>query len=592
MVLSIFISLSLYVLSISSGANALAHPPQNVLAPSPHDSPAQTVLDEIDPSHANVPSNSSTLKSLLHALNVMQDGYFELWRGTWPTSIDWTAAVVGTQVSATLSSLTSSGNDTAFAKLSGDEERELKETTMARGEVVLENIVSRFFDQTSAFYFGENAISLRTQANDDMLWVVLGWLESIKFQVLHSDLRYESNLTSDKAWHGTQLRVPAAHRARIFYELASFGWDTFLCDGGMIWSPYLTPYKNAITNELWISASIGMYLYHPGDSIDFPFMVNVDVSSDEYPHNPTHLEAAKKGYDWLKNSKMIGPGGLYADGFHINGWQNIKKPGTRKCDELNTMVYTYNQGVILSGLRGLWLATASYDYLRDGHELVEKVIRATGWADQSSREWSGLGRGGVLEEACDSAGTCTQDGHTFKGIFFNHLAEFCRAIRPQEERFLAYANLTSESEWKIVYDLHQSRCRGYRPWIQHNAEAALVTLDNDGKFGAWWGQQYPASTLVTESSPLPAGAVDYRNCGGRVKGAEELFGALRRRPESVDRRGRQPTEAQSGTEGARTSGVNQMDVNDRGGGRTVETQSGGVAVLRALYQWETTPALW
>jgi hypothetical protein len=28
------------------------------------------------------------------------------------------------------------------------------------------------------------------------------------------------------------------------------------------------------------------------------------------------------------------------------------------------------------------------------------------------------------------------------------------------------------------------------------------------------------------------------------------------------------------------------DVNDRGRGRTVETQSGGVAVLRAFVEWE------
>ena len=39
----------------------------------------------------------------------------------------------------------------------------------------------------------------------------------------------------------------------------------------MSWNPYLEPYKNAITNELFISASIGMYLYFPGDDNDSPF---------------------------------------------------------------------------------------------------------------------------------------------------------------------------------------------------------------------------------------------------------------------------------------------------------------------------------
>ena len=569
--------------------NALASRSQQVL--SPHALSDTTSSEQLPLSPTEELTDTAadhTRRDLLYALNVMQDEYYELWQGTWPTSIDWTAAVLGTHVSATLSSLTAA----ADSPLSLD----------------MENLLNRFFGQISAFYFGEDAFSVRNQAFDDMLWIVLGWLESIKFQVLHSNLHYDESAGISPAggrWYGNQLRIPAAHRARLFQELASAGWDTSLCGGGMVWNPRLSPYKNAITNELYISASVAMYLYFPGDIIDSPFVADTldqNVYSDGYPHHPAHLQAAIDGYSWLNSSKMVGIGGLYADGFHISGWQDSNRPGSRRCDVLNPMVYTYNQGVILSGLRGLWLATASPDYLQDGHELVHRVIRATGWPNQSSRQWAGLGRGGVLEDACDSSGGCSQDGQTFKGIFFHHLAEFCRPINPQEARFLASANATQpyDSDREHHYEWHLRQCGSYGRWIEHNANAARATRNEGGKFGTWWGTPYRSSETSTDS-PLPFGAIDYRNYGARAEGSEPLVGALRSRiipegdgetsvaPElnfSHRKQLRSLTSMEETPQPASETG--RQDGNDRGRGRTVETQSGGVAVLRALYQWQTS----
>lgn len=617
----------LYILSVLPSANALAQRPQRVLA-SQQDFAAPAGQRQRSSGYHQQPlGNSSwhslssingTLRDLLDALDVMQDSYFELWQGTWPTSIDWTAAVLGTHVSATLSSLTSTPDDILMPILSSaaGECQDLS-SKVSRSALTFENIINHYFDHIMAFYFGENAIGLRNQAYDDMLWVVLDWLENIKFQDLHSDLRYTSdpnlNDTVCQPWHGTQFRTPAAHRARLFYELASQGWDSTLCEGGMIWSPYLLPYKNAITNELFISASVGMYLYFPGDSIDSPFVTqNSPLNSSR--HDPAHLAAAVRGYQWLKDSNMIGIGGLYADGFHITGYQSPTQPGTRKCDDLNTMVYTYNQGVILSGLRGLWLATGLQDYLNDGHDLVLKVILATGWPNKTSTEWAGLGRGGVLEEVCDSAGSCSQNGHTFKGIFFHHFAEFCRPLSPQEERFLAESGKArgqSEDALRTVFKWHLSRCYTYRFWIEHNAEAALMTRNEDGKFGMWWGRPYPDYSINTaETAPLPPGATDYRNSGDVDGGWEPISsGALRNQhpenpgvPPASSRDNPSPGRRKPLREGSSTTEEDepesrtadgtavQQDVNDRGRGRTVETQSGGVSVLRALYQWKTAPA--
>ncbi|KAJ0420011.1 hypothetical protein BJY00DRAFT_146897 [Aspergillus carlsbadensis] len=546
---------------------------------SPPFSPHAQIYEDSQQLPLATSQSKQTLRDLVGALDVMQDTWFELWQGTWPTGNDWTRAVHGTHVSATLSSLTTTTDDALLAELLSDTDGATAHL-IAQNSMALENLVSHFFTHVQTFYFGEHSFALRNQAFDDMLWVVLDWLESIKFGVLHSDLHYEgkASRTGGRPWHGTQFRTPAAHRVRVFYDLASQGWDTSLCGGGMIWNPYLGPYKNAITNELYISASIAMYLYYPGDRIDAPFIAEGE-SADGLPHDPLYLHTAEQAYRWLRNSNMTGIFNLYGDGFHIRGYQNPQNPGTRKCDVLNTMVYTYNQGVILSGLKGLWLATGSEAYLSDGHELLQNVQRATGWPNIYDQQWKGLGRAGILEEACDSHGDCSQDGQTFKGIFFHHFTEFCRPLRPQELRFLRTQAWAQSRGWERSFEWHQNLCSTYQPWIERNAEAALITRNEEGKFGMWWGKRYGVfddeSSSSAHSSPLPNGATDYRNY-----------------PDSAPPYWwKNETAAMVQQLGIVNTQDGQPEYNDRGRGRTVETQSGGVAVLRALYQWKTTPSL-
>ena len=504
------------------------------------------------------------LRPMLDALEVMQDQYFDIFSGTWPSAIDWTAAVMGTHVSAALSSLVTS--------------IEATEISTCTDLLQWHNTIDRYFAQISLFYFGENAFSIRNQAYDDMLWVVLGWLESVKFIDLYSSKHWQSfDKTGAKlgtGWHGLQLSPMAAHRARIFYELASSGWDTELCNGGMIWNPRLTPYKNAITTELFISASISMYLYFPGDNNTSPLLLQQECDKKKppgLPHDTQYLGSAVKAYKWLQESDMQSPqSGLYQDGFHVTGWFRFPNgtisPGTGECDELNSMVYTYNQGVLLTAHRGLWIATGQRSYLDDGHALVDNVIRATGWPNHD-RLWRGLGRGGVLEEFCDRGGYCTQDSQTFKGIFFHHLTEFCRPLRDQERKFLEYH---SDGFDKRVYRYHLERCGAYGAWIEHNANAASVTVDPAGRYGMWWGRQYRNRTWdgQIEANPsLPTTAIDHVNDG---RPADWSF---------------QPGSESQGFQKAKMEPVHPNDINDRGRGRTVETQSGGLAVLRAQWQW-------
>lgn len=527
------------------------------------------------------------LGNMIDALEVMQGDYFELWQGIWPTAIDWTAAVLGTYLSAALTTLSKSLDYTVTSQIP------ISTTAMTH-----ENLINRYFSQLVSFYFGQDAFGLRNQAYDDMLWVVLGWLESIKFIHLHSALHYSeyehmetSSDMNHKSWHGRQWITSFAHRARIFWDLASQGWDTSLCGGGMIWSPYLTPYKNAITNELFITASISMYLYFPGDQNDSPF---ISTDRDIGTHDPKYLAAAVEGYKWLTTSNMTNTQGLYVDGFHISGWQRNpprnETPHT-KCDIKNEMLYTYNQGVLLSGQRGLWEATAARSYLEDGHQLVRGIINATGYDLEHDRTywdqnrnndskprlppWYGLGRQGIIEEVCDSGGSCSQDAQTFKGIFFHHLSLFCAPIPP---------HLITPGETFDIRDYHDTKiwheqsCKSYTKWIKRNAEAAISTKTKEGKYGMWWGTRQGHHFTSHQPDLQPRdGAVDYRNDGVPDDRVWKDMEASRSKQETAQ------WVLEEGTQ-YDTRNIMMNDANDRGRGRTVETQGGAVSVLRALWE--------
>ena len=548
-------TISLYILS---GISAAISTPGRVLRPEQQPLSASSE-DQIPLSRNPKP----TLPTFLDALDVLQQDYFALWQGIWPTSIDWTSAVMGTYLSSALTTIS-----TSFSAFDSDKERE--------------NLINKYFSQLIGSYFGQDAFALRQEAYDDMLWVVLGWLESIKFIDTHSALHYESS--SGKSWYGKQYVPAFAHRARLFWDMASEGWDNRLCNGGMIWSPYLVPYKNAITNELYIAASIAMYLHFPGDQNTSPFGFSTPSLRNVPPapaHDPKYLAAAIEAYRWLNASNMTDLQGLYVDGFHISGWskglpENSTKP--LLCDERNEMVYTYNQGVLLSGQRGLYEATGAKSYLVDGHKLVNDVIAATGWdlaLDEAPARtsklgaWHGLGRSGLLEEACDAPGYCSQDAQTFKGIFFHHFTFFCSNLPDH----LAVPDGTFLSKYFEDDKLwHESSCKRYRNWVEHNAGGALSTRDTEGRFGMWWG----APNASSDASPdhqvrIPRGAVDYRNLG--VPPKWEIPWKLHARESEIET-------SSSGDWFGRP-----MDLNDRGRGRTVETQGGGVSVLRAAWEF-------
>ena len=430
-----------------------------------------------------------------------------------------------------------------------------------------------------------------------MLWVVLGWLESTNFIRSHSARHYQrGDDASDpdlllnlgdalvgRSWHGNDWTESFALRARDFWDLASQGWGESLCGGGMRWSPHLLVYKNAITNQLWIAASARMYLDYPGDNID---------SSGREPRNMTHLEYALKGYDWLMSINMTNDAGLFVDGYHVGN----KPENNTTCNVREESVYTYNQGVLLTGQRGLWEATGSPDFLKDGHELTQNVIKATGWdleagapIDEVTPDalppWRGIGRHGVLEERCDSIGKCSQNGQTFKGIYFHHLAYFCMPLtKPGEE--------VDGDTFDTLAVNHAKACKSYLPWIAYNAEAALATRDSRGVFGEWWGADKYQVWDNSGARYRTANYSDYRNFGIPNDGVWTPPGVAPPKLPGVDDEPEDPAAHDEEAGQRRRSGVANRpradDPNNRGRGRTQETQNSGMSVVRAW--WELSQA--
>lgn len=202
-----------------------------------------------------------------------------------------------------------------------------------------------------------------------------------------------------------------------------------------------------------------------------------------------------------------------------------------------------------------------------------------------------------MEEGCDASGTCSQDAQTFKAIFFHHLTNFCNELDPI--KINTGSSLDVEG-FEKVKTAHANACKAYLGWTKHNALAALATRNEDGHFGMWWGASLFGNVSVPASQDgidhEASNTTDYRNKGtprDYTWGMSERWlpgqgnGSGRSRAMGVQDFGSEeqlmmgPSQAEPSRLGQRSE---SKDANDRGRGRTVETQLGGLAVLRAYWE--------
>jgi len=78
--------------------------------------------------------------------------------------------------------------------------------------------------------------------------------------------------------------------------------------------------------------------------------------------------------------------------------------------------WTYNQGIVLSGLSKLYSYTGNTSFLHAAQHLLDSVLA------------SPLVNSSILVESCDPSRTCDEDQWMFKGVFFEHLMYFMNDI--------------------------------------------------------------------------------------------------------------------------------------------------------------------
>jgi predicted alpha-1,6-mannanase (GH76 family) len=160
-------------------------------------------------------------------------------------------------------------------------------------------------------------------------------------------------------------------------------WDQ-RCGGG-IWWRVKKDYKNAITNELFITLAASLHQRIPGDT--------------------AYLTEAERDWAWFQHSGLINRGHLVNDGLD-----------TRTCRNNRQTTWTYNQGVILGALQNLSMATGDPGLLDQARIIADAATH--------SRL---LTPDGILTEPCEASG-CGADGPSFKGIFMRFLGDLNAAL--------------------------------------------------------------------------------------------------------------------------------------------------------------------
>eukprot|EP01060_Flectonema_neradi_P033817 TRINITY_DN5773_c0_g1_i1.p1 TRINITY_DN5773_c0_g1~~TRINITY_DN5773_c0_g1_i1.p1 ORF type:complete len:389 (+),score=73.68 TRINITY_DN5773_c0_g1_i1:119-1168(+) len=236
-------------------------------------------------------------------------------------------------------------------------ESNIIETTVNYGDITgntttcLE-MVSNTFDKTKTNF----ELKVRTAGYDDIGWSGLAWVQAYTI--------------SNKSNPGYLNRSIAA-----FNEMSTV-WDDH-CGGGLWWDRKKS-YKNAITNELFLTLAMRLH----------------SATGDD-----TYLNWGTRTWNWFYNSAMPSSNNLIRDGLQND------------CTSTGEY-YTYNQGVLLHGLSALYSVTKNETISKFALSTIGSVI--ANMTDEN----------GILQEPADSSGDPGPDGLQFKGIFTRYLGYF------------------------------------------------------------------------------------------------------------------------------------------------------------------------
>ncbi|CAF1289707.1 unnamed protein product [Rotaria magnacalcarata] len=276
---------------------------------------------------------------------------------------------------------------------------------------------------------------------DDYQWWLLGWLQVYSVE---PNLNY-------------------LYRAADIYDFVTVSaWNDTICRGGVQWCPKNT-YKNAITNELFLLSSMRL---HPYASL--------------LARPPTYfLDWALKEWQWFEASGLINGYYLINDGLsstketistsykgNVNHFQDAS------CVNNNGTTWTYNQGVILTGLALLYNSTGNATLLDIAQKIADATIQRLTYSDL------------ILKEPCEP--NCDNNQQLFKGIFVRHLA------------------------YLISYLTDAAHIQRYKSFLEDNAESVWTSrqCERDGLYSLIWSNQSSASCNTSHNASTTSAAWD------------------------------------------------------------------------------------
>ncbi|TQS39217.1 hypothetical protein Golomagni_00261 [Golovinomyces magnicellulatus] len=191
---------------------------------------------------------------------------------------------------------------------------------------------------------------------DDELWWALAWIKVY-------------DITQNKTYLNTA--------ADIFEDSKSV-WGQTPC-GGLWWDKNHTE-VGAVVNELYLTTAAKLANRLP-----------------EIPHPDYYMDEAMKAHNWFQKSGLINGDNLINNALDL---QTCKNDGN--------FVFTYNQGILLSGLAELTCGTKDQQYVDLANTIAVAAINTM------------IGSDGILREPCEPD-ACNGDQEQFKGIFSRNI---------------------------------------------------------------------------------------------------------------------------------------------------------------------------
>ncbi|CAF3324465.1 unnamed protein product [Rotaria socialis] len=251
---------------------------------------------------------------------------------------------------------------------------------------------------------------------DDYQWWLLGWLQV----------------------YSVEPNLDYLYRAADIYDFVTVNaWNDTICRGGIQWCPK-NAYKNAITNELFL---VKWQWFEASGLINGYNLINDGLSSTTETISTSHKE-------------------------NVNHFQDAS------CVNNNGITWTYNQGVILTGLALLYNSTGNATLLDIAQKIADATIQRLTYSDL------------ILKEPCEP--NCDTDQQLFKGIFVRHLA------------------------YLIPYLTDAAHIQQYKSFLEQNAESVWTSrqCERDGLYSLIWSNQSSASCNTSHNSSTTSAAWD------------------------------------------------------------------------------------